>query len=715
MKQILQNLKTGQIQVQQVPDPVVKKGHLLIRTRCSLISSGTERMLVSFAKSGLLSKARQQPEKVKQVIEKIRTDGLSSTLHSVAARLDEPLPLGYCNCGTIMRVGEGVQGFSAGDRVVSNGPHAELVCVPQHLCAKVPETVTDEQAVFTVMAAIGLQGIRLMQPTFGETICVIGLGLIGLLSVQLLRANCCKVIAVDVNNDRLNLAHQYGARIINNASEPDLIHAAHAFTNGHGVDAVLITASAKNDDLVHQAAHMCRKRGRIVLVGVVNLHLDRADFYEKELSFQVSCSYGPGRYDERYEQKGQDYPLGFVRWTEQRNFQAILESFDQNHLNIENLISERLPQAEAQQAYHTLMHDQSKLALILTYPNGSLKKEKTVKTNLQSTKTTADRKVTVGLIGAGTFAKITLLPALKGLDIRRAGIADVNGVAGRHAAQKFGFKYATNDYHELLNDKDINAIFIATRHDTHAQLVMDALKAGKHVAVEKPLCLNAAELESIKQTYLKTSDQMLLVGFNRRFSPYSKKIRDLVAGRREPLCMVILVNAGKIPAQSWIQQKNIGGGRIIGEGCHWIDLMRYWAGYPIMSVSATMIGKAMENDVTDDKMSISLGFADGSMGTLHYFANGHKSFPKEKCTVFCEGKILELENFRRLSGYGWGKFTKMHSFKQDKGHRQEFFRFIEQVRRGGDSPIAFDEIEYVTLASFAAMQSACGAGIINLQ
>lgn len=714
MKQILQNLKTGELEVAEVPVPMVQPGHLLIQTRCSLISSGTERMLVSFAKSSLIGKARQQPDRVKQVIEKIKTDGLLPTIHSVFARLDEPLPLGYCNCGTVIEVGPGIEGFEVGDRVASNGPHAEIVCVPKNLCTKVPDNVSDEQVAFTVLASIGLQGVRLIKPAFGETIVVFGLGLIGLICVQLLRNCGCKVIGIDLDKSKLEIARKFGAEVVDVSGGADPVDAAIAYSNGRGVDGVLITASAKNDNIVHQSAGMCRKRGRIVLVGMVDLNLDRADFYEKELRFQVSCSYGPGRYDSNYEEKGLDYPYGFVRWTERRNFEAILDSFSAGRLDVSDLISERIPQAEAAKAYKMLIDDLSKTALILTYPAVEAKMEATVASPVEFVKPASVPQVVVGVIGAGNFAKITLLPILKSLGARRKTVADINGVAAAHAARKFGFEQATNDYKQILNDPEINTVFITTRHDLHARMVIESLEASKHVHVEKPLCLNREELSKIKEAYLKAQDRQLLVGFNRRFSPHAQKIRSLVASRTTPICMTWLINAGYIPADVWVQNKSIGGGRIIGEGCHWIDFIRYVVGEPIVSVGATMMGEARGVEIRDDKMIISLELADGSVGTLQYFANGHRSYPKETFELFCEGKVLHLNNFKRLAGYGWSNFRKMNLLRQDKGHKAEFRYFVERIANGGESLIPFEEIENVTLASFAAVKSAEGAGVINI-
>ena len=715
MRQVLQNLRSGETKVELVPGPGLRPGSLLIQTRASLISAGTERMLVEFGKGSLLAKARSQPDKVKQVLDKIKTDGLLPTLEAVFNRLDEPMPLGYCNCGTVLEVGKGVEGFEVGDRVISNGPHAEIVCVPKNLCAKVPDGVSDEEAAFTVLASIGLQGIRLIKPTMGETIAVFGLGLIGLISVQLLKSCGCKVIGIDINKQRLELAEQFGAETIDAGAGVDVVEAAMAKSGGAGVDGVLITAAAKEDSIVHQSAQMSRKRGRIVLVGVVNLNLDRTDFYEKELSFQVSCSYGPGRYDSNYEDRGQDYPAGFVRWTEQRNFEAILEAMADGKLKVKELISECIPQAEASRAYKILTEDKSKLALVLTYPKERAAEDRVLRMPAEVIKAASAGQAVVGLIGAGNFAKMTLLPALKPIGARLKTVADINGVAAAHAGRKFGFEQATNDYKQLLADQEINTVIITTRHDLHAPMVIEALGAGKHVAVEKPLCLNRDQLAAVKQAYEQAEGKQLLVGFNRRFSPHAEKMRELVAVRNGPICMSCLINAGAIPADVWIQNGDIGGGRIIGEGCHWLDLMCYVTGSPIVSVSASMVGPDCGAEVRGDKMSITVSFADGSVGSLHYFANGHKSYPKETMELFCDGKVLQLDNFRKLRGFGWGNFKQMNLWRQDKGHRSEYGRFIERVASGGEALIPFGEIENVTLASFLAVESANTAQLLKIE
>ncbi len=714
MKQLLQNLKTGELEISEVPVPALRSGQLLIQSRVTLISAGTEKMLVSFAKSGFIGKARQQPEKVKQVIDKIQADGLLPTLHSVFSRLDEPLPLGYCNCGTVLEVGAGVTEFKPGDRVVNNGPHADVVCVPKNLCAKVPDGVSDEQAAFTVLGSIGLQGIRLLNPTLGETIVVFGLGLIGLMTVQLLKANGCNVIGIDLDDSKVELARKFGAHAINPRTGVDPVEAVKALTNGQGADGVLITASAKQDSITKQSAQMSRKKGRIILVGVVDLNLDRSDFYEKEISFQVSCSYGPGRYDDTYEKKGQDYPLGFVRWTEQRNFEAILDCLANQSLCLDELIADRIPIEQAKRAYDMLTDDPSKLAMILTYPNEQPKLESSMKTPAHLVSSPEMKDVVLGVVGAGNFSKLTLLPAIKPLQARLRTVVDPKGAAGGYVAGKFGFETSSNQYQDILDDPEINTVIITTRHDSHASMVIDALKANKHVAVEKPLCLNQEELDSVIQAYKDAGDRHLFVGFNRRFSPHAEKMQTLLSSRSQPMSMQVMVNAGHIPANVWVQNDHVGGGRIIGEGCHWLDLMVYLTGHPITSVVATRIGESPAVEIRDDKMTITCTFADGSIGTLHYFANGDKLYPKESMDVFCGGKILQLNNFRKLKGYGWPNFKKMNLFSQDKGHRNEFKQFFSRISEGGEPVIPFDQIINVTQASFAAVESAHQSKLITL-
>jgi predicted dehydrogenase len=684
-------------------------GQVLIRSRASLISAGTEKMLVEFGKAGLLAKAKAQPDKVKQVIDKIKTDGLLPTLEAVFNRLGEPLPLGYCNVGEVVEVGPGVTEFKPGDRVASNGPHAEMVCVPKHLCAKIPDGVSDEDAAFTVLASIGLQGLRLVEPTFGEKVVVYGLGLIGLVTVQLLQANGCEVLGVDVSEERLKLAEQYGATTVNAAAGGDPVAAASAWTEGKGVDAVLITASAKTDEIIHNAAEMCRKRGRIVLVGVVGLDLRRSDFYEKELTFQVSCSYGPGRYDDAYEQGGRDYPYGFVRWTEQRNFEAILAALAAGRLDVSTLITHRIGLDEAPQAYNIIATDRSALGVILEYaPQADT--ARAIEVNPAVAK--AASGATLGLIGAGNFSKMTLMPALSKTDARLKYIADLNGAAAKHLASKFSAEQAITDYQDILGDPDVDAVLIAVGHSLHARMVCEALAAGKHAFVEKPLAMNTDEIAQVLQAAQARPDRHVMVGFNRRFSPHTKKIKHLLAGRSEPLAMNMTINAGMIPPDVWVHDPVRGGGRIIGEGCHFIDLLSHIAGSEVVQVASAKMGQGVA--VQEDKMSIVLSFADGSVGTVNYFGNGSKSYPKEMLEVFSEGRVLRLDNFRRLDGYGVSGFKKFKTSRQDKGHQAEFAAFVDRVATGGEPLIPLKQLVNITLASFAAMTSAAEARTVVL-
>jgi len=701
LKQILQHLKTGQMELAEVPCPQAGRGQVLIQTRTSLISAGTEKMLVEFSKANLVQKARQQPDKVKQVLDKIKTDGLMPTLEAVFRKLDEPLPLGYCNAGVVLEVGPGVADLQPGDKVISNGNHAEVVCVPRNLVAKVPENVSDEHAAFTVLAAIALQGVRLVQPTLGEKICVFGVGLIGLLTVQLLRSSGCEVLAVDLNPQRLELAQRFGAKTVDLSKGADPISAAKGFTGEQGVDAAIITASAKTDEIVHQAAESCRKRGRIVLVGVVGLNLRRSDFYQKELTFQVSCSYGPGRYDEAYEQGGHDYPPGYIRWTEGRNFEAVLGAMSNGSLDMAPLVTHRFKLDDALKAYETIENDRAALGVILQYGD-HVNRSGVVTVSQRPTEATG--KAIVGVIGAGNFSKAILLPALAKTKVRLAYIADLNGAAAKHAAVKFGAEKAVTDYRQILDDKQVDALFVVTSHNTHARFICEALEAGKHVFVEKPLCLHEAELEGIESAVRNHQSAVLMVGFNRRFSPHTVKIRELVAGRGGPLCVTMTVNAGEIPADHWTQDPQRGGGRIIGEGCHFIDLLSFIAASPVRSVSATMVGEGPA--VREDKMSIVLGFADGSVGTVNYFANGSKSYPKEVLEIFSDDRVLRLENFRVIHGFGFKGFKKFKTARQDKGHAAELAEFVRRIEHGGDQLIPFDQLKNVTEASFAAVRSA---------
>lgn len=695
MKQVIQSLGSGQTSLANIPSPKPALGQILVATSISLLSAGTERMLIDFGKANLIDKARQQPEKVKEVLQKVRTDGVAATLDAVRSKLDQPLALGYCNAGRVLEVGAGVDGFAVGDRLVSNGKHAEVVAVPKNLCAKIPDFVSDEAAAFTVVGAIGLQGIRLADPKIGECVAVIGLGLIGLMTVQMLRAQGCRVLGIDFDTARLDLARRFGAEVVNLGTGEDVLARAAAFSRGAGVDAVLITASTKSNDPIAQAAKMSRKRGRIVLVGVVGLELNRADFYEKELTFQVSCSYGPGRYDASYEEGGQDYPIGFVRWTEQRNFEAVLDLMATGALDVAPLISHRFALEQAEDAFALLSSDEPSLGILLTYsPDQSPARLKNRTVQLASFPSPG--AATTAFLGAGNYAGRVLIPAFKAAGAKLKTVVSSGGVSAVHFGTKHGFSEASTDGSKILDDPSIDSVVIATRHDAHARQVLSALRAGKHVFCEKPLCLTVQELAEIEAEATARHDQLLMVGFNRRFAPLTPKAKALLDTLAEPKAFIMTVNAGEIPASHWTQDPNIGGGRIVGEACHFIDLIRHLAGAPITGWRAMALGSSGGSPIRDDKAIINLEFSNGSTGVIHYLANGHKSFPKERLEVFAGGRILQLDNFRVLRGWGWRGFSKLGGLRQDKGQKACAKAFVDAVRAGKPSPIPLDEIVEVS-------------------
>ena len=690
MKQILQNLSNGETTLSEVPCPQIIEGSLLINSCKTLVSAGTERMLLDFGKANLIDKARQQPDKVKMVLNKVRNDGLLSTIDAVRSKLDQPIPLGYCNAGVILETT--IDGFSIGDRVVSNGNHAEVVRVPKNLCAKIPDNVDDESAAFTVLGAVGLQGVRLIQPSLGEIFVVTGLGLVGLLCVQILRANGCNVLAIDFDSKKCALAKKFGADIVDLSKNEDPIAVANSFSRGRGVDGVIVAASSKSDEIIHQAAEMCRQRGRIVLVGVVGLNLRRDDFFKKEITFQVSSSYGPGRYDSFYEEQGNDYPIGFVRWTEQRNFEAVLDLMSQGLLDVKSLITHRYNINDAVEAY-SLLGDSPTLGVILNYPKSSKKKLKISKTVLSDLKSfpSDPTKPNVGFIGAGNYASRILIPAFKHAGCTLDTLVTSGGISGVHHGKKNGFLTTSTQVSDLWNT-DINTIVIATKHNDHALQVVEALNHGKNVFIEKPLALTLEEISLVDKAYQDAKQPRLMVGFNRRFAPHIIKMKQLLSKRRMPKSIIMTVNAGAIPSDHWVQDELIGGGRIIGEGCHFIDLMRYLVGSPISNYQAIKIGSNSAEVVRDDKASITLSFDDGSFGTIHYFANGGNEFPKERIDVFCEHSVLQMDNYRVLKGYGWHGFNIMKLYKQDKGQKACAKAFLDSIRDGSPSPIPFNEL-----------------------
>ncbi|MGE5355538.1 MAG: bi-domain-containing oxidoreductase [Deltaproteobacteria bacterium] len=691
MKQIIQNLKTGETIQEEIPVPIISEGQLLIQTTRSLVSLGTERMLVEFSKANLIQKARQQPERIKLVLDKIKSDGLFPTLEAVFNKLDQPLPLGYCNVGKVVGIGKGVDGFKIGDRVVSNGPHAEYVSVPKNLCALIPENVSDDEASFTVIASIALQGIRLINPTLGETIVVTGMGLIGLLTSQLLIANGCNVIGLDVDESKIQLANKWGVKTFN-STKGDVVKFVYNNTNNIGADGVIITASAKTNALISQSALMSRKRGRIVLVGVIGLELNRSEFYEKELSFQVSCSYGPGRYDEQYEQFGKDYPLPFVRWTEKRNFEAILSTISAGKLNLKDLISEIVDFEDYKKIYNNIGSTTS-IANILKYKS---------EIDLSSkVKVFSDNNINsgqIGIIGAGNFTKMTMLPALKNAKIKY--IVSKGGLSAKMLAKKFKISYSSTDFNDVLKDNEVKLVIITTRHDLHAEMIIQALKAEKDVFVEKPLALNKEQLEKIVQEY-NQHDKNLTVGYNRRFSPHIQNIKKFLPVN-SPKNIVATMNAGFIPSNVWIHDMLIGGGRIIGEACHFIDLLIFLTGSKVKSVLMSSLGKNPSEN--SDNASIILKFENGDNGIINYFSNGNKSYSKERLEIYFDEKTIIMDNFRKTKAYGIKGFSGLKT-KLDKGHKLQFTELVNRSKTGGSPLIPFDEIINSAVTSFSAIES----------
>ena len=696
MKQIIQDLKKGDTILEEVPVPRVKSGTVLIQTTRTLVSLGTERMLVDFGKANLLQKAKQQPDKVKMVIDKIKTDGLRPTLDAVFNKLGQPLPLGYCNVGKVVAVGKNVNEFSIGDRVVSNGYHAEYVCVPKNLVARIPENVTDEDAAFTVVGAIGLQGIRLLQPTFGETIVVVGLGLIGLITAELLLGNGCNVIGFDLDPEKIRIAKEKGIIAVNPGEGTDQVKFVESYTNGIGADGVIITASNKSNEIISQSANMCRKRGRIILIGVIGLDISRADFYLKEISFQVSCSYGAGRYDNEYEEKGNDYPVGYVRWTEKRNFEAVLNAISKKILNVSSLITDRVPLNDYQKIYGDMSNSKS-IASILEYSSSDI-----IKNTVQLEKRTfQSKKGIIGIIGAGNFTSATILPKLKKCDADIKYIASSGGLSSTIMAKKYNIANSTSDYQEILKDEEVDLVIVTTQHYMHAKMTMEAISAGKSVYVEKPLALNEKELDEIIKNY-NSKNINLSVGFNRRFAPLAKKMKKALGNSITPINIVATMNAGFIPKDVWVHDMEIGGGRIIGEACHYIDLCTYFTGSKVVSVCMNAMGLNPEENT--DNTSILLKYENGSNAVINYFANGSKSYSKERLEVYSQERTLIMDNWRTLKGYGFKGFTSAKS-PQDKGHFNQFQALVDQQKNGGESIIPFSEIVNTTRASFAAIES----------
>lgn len=704
MKQLLQSLSDGKTYLEEVPFIENIPKHLLIESSKSLISVGTEKMLVEFGKASYVQKARQQPDKVKQVVDKLKTDGLINTYEAVSAKLDEPISLGYSNVGRVLESSDSKE-FEVGDRVVSNGSHAELVRVPYNLCAKIPDNVSDDDASFTVLGAIALQGVRLANPSLGEYFAVIGLGVIGLLAVQILKANGCKVLAIDPDSTRCQIARDYGAQTVDlSETDYDEVEHANAFTKNLGLDGVVITASAKKDEIVHKSAMMLRQRGRIVLVGVVDTNLRRDDFYKKEISFQVSSSYGPGRYDPIYELAGVDYPHGLVRWTAKKNFEAILELMRDGQLDLKPLISKRVEIADSPEFYNALGTKEN-LGILINYhrPESSSPKLRDVvlTTHKSREKKPASQSLGVSFWGVGNHSLRYLIPNFKKLKTVPHSIITRTGVSGVRAAKKYDIPFVTGSDREILGRDDVDVLVISTRHNEHAIQAMKALERNKSVYLEKPLALTLAEIDKMESLVEKMKGAgeggpILMVGFNRRFSPDILQIKRCLESRYSPITIVMTINAGYVPKDHWIQSPEVGGGRLIGEACHFIDLARFLVGNKISKSRVMSMRGSTDRDILPDNFVIQLGFEDGSLATINYLSSGHRSVPKERVEIYFNGKVVEMNNFRHLKAYGVKGFANQRHFRQDKGHRGAVKAFVEAIRHGKTAPIPFEEIVEVS-------------------
>jgi len=702
MKQLLQYLRNGRTVVEEVPMPAVRPGMALVRTHASLVSAGTERMLVDFAQQSLLGKARRRPDLVKQVLQKARREGFVGAAQAAFSRLDQPLALGYSSAGTIVELGSGMSGFKVGQRVACAGAgyavHADYAAVPRHLLAPLPSSLEFESAAFATVAAIGMHGFRLARPQLGESVAVIGLGLLGLLTVQIAAAAGCRTFGVDVDTSRVRLASRLGVQAV---ARVRAAQAALAFTGDRGFDVVLICADTTSNDPVELAAGIARDRARVVAIGAVGQNIPRRLYYEKELSFINSRSYGPGRYDPSYEERGNDYPIGHVRWTEGRNLEAVIHLMVSGALQARPLITHRFPIQRAAGAYRLIAGKSREpfLGVLLTYD--ARRASKVARIEFPRRKSAA-ADVRLGVLGAGKFAHATLLPAIK-----RAGAVDLVGISSSaglhagHAARKFGFAFATSSNQEILKDRRLNTVAILTRHDSHADLVIEALKAGKHVFVEKPFAISADQVTRLERVLRKPTDRLVMVGFNRRFSPLARIMAEFFAGRLESLHAHYRVNAGYLPLDHWVQDPALGG-RIIGEACHFVDLITFLVGAPPIAVNAHALpdgGKYRE-----DNVSMTFTFADGSVGVVDYLANGDPSIPKERLEVFCAGKVAVLDDFRSLEMRTGGS-RKLIKAAQDKGWMQEWQAFARAIRDGDDPPIPYEQMIGVTKAMLAAVQS----------
>lgn len=686
MKKVILNIKNGEISLVTIPIPKISNGNILVKTNKSLISIGTEKMLIDFGKSNYIKKALQQPKRVTQVLNKISTDGIFPTYDAIRNKLDDPIPLGYSNVGIVAE--SNVSDFSVGDRVISNGSHSEYVSVPKNLTAKIPDNVDDVSASFTVLGSIGLQGIRLLEPKLGESVVVYGLGLIGLLSCQILEANGCNVIGIDIDPNKCNVAKKIGIKVIQSDEIESVISEVRQITNNYGADSILITAKTSNNDIIHASAEMCKKKGKIVLIGDIGLNLDRNDFYEKEISFQVSSSYGPGRYDPIYEQKNIDYPYAYVRWTAQRNFDAILKLMSLGKIKVENLITNEYPLDKILEAYDSVK-DPKTLGTIINYHSNKnhINENKLLKIK-QLNIVSSQKKISLGFVGTGAYAKRFLLPQLKKKKLYLKTAVSKNGLSAMLAAKKFGFEFCSSNPMDIFLDKKINTVFIATHHNTHAKFVEKSIIEKKNIFVEKPLAINHEEIEYI--TKVINEDTKLMVGFNRRFSPLIQKTKIILNKTKVPSSIVYTINAGQVESSHWTVNKDIGGGRIVGEVCHFLDLVRYLANSEILKWNAINLDKIK------DCLSIQLKFKNGSIATINYFTNGNNKYSKENIEIFNNGKIIKINNFRKLIFYGYKGLKNVNLWSQNKGQKECISAFIESINNNSPSPIPINELIEVT-------------------
>jgi len=722
MKQVTQHNKTGSVQVEQVPLPALKPGFVLLKTRYSLISAGTERASISQRRSSLIARAKSQPDLVLKVLEQVKQYGLITTYRRVMNKLESTAPIGYSVSGTVVAVGGKDVAIKAGDRVACAGAayanHAEYVVVPLHLCAKIPKTVSFEDAAYTTLGAIALQGVRQIESTLGERVVVIGLGLLGQLTIQLLKASGCFVIGVDLDELTVQLARECGADIAVRRDTGDVKGVVRTATKGLGADAVIITAATPSNDPVELAGELCREKGRVVLVGDVGLTLPRAPYYMKELDFRLSRSLGPGRYDPEYEERGKDYPAGYVRWSENRNMQEFLRLVGTHQVELQKLTTHRFLLDEAQAAYALIAGTKSKkrehyVGVLLDYgdrESESIKElPRSVKVTSKEAASTA-APVKIGFIGAGNFAQGFLIPNIeRSRTTSLVGVCNANGLSATNAARTFGFEFATSEPTEIIGSESINTVFVATRHNLHAPLTIASLKAGKSVFVEKPLALNAEQLNEIRRVYRSVSSAdrspMLMVGFNRRFAPHVQHAKRFFENAVGPYVIQYRVSAGAVPKTHWTRDPLEGGGRIIGEVCHFIDLMQYLTASVPAKVYAEPISGGANAPPDDDSVVITIKFLDGSVGTISYFANGDAALPKERVEISSTGRSAVIDNFQRLSLYQSGKKREFKLSSIDKGHREEVRRFLAAVQEGKPSPIPFDSLMATTMATLKAVES----------